>query len=92
MDMRCFIYKGGKDMLDVSVNKTVDARDAFCPGPLMELIGTMKMENIGSIIEILSTDHGSAKDIPEWIAKVGHEYIGTEEKEGYWSIVVKKAK
>lgn len=79
-------------MLDLRVTKTVDARGAFCPGPLMELIGSMKTEPVGSIIEILSSDHGSAKDIPEWIGKVGHEYIGTEQKEGYWSIVVKKAK
>jgi len=79
-------------MQSVTITKTVDARGAFCPGPLMELIGTMKAEPVGSIIEILSSDQGSAKDIPEWIAKVGHEHVGTEEKDGYWSIVVKKTK
>jgi tRNA 2-thiouridine synthesizing protein A len=79
-------------MLDAAVNKTVDARGAFCPGPLMELIGSIKTEPVGAIIEILSSDQGSANDIPEWIAKVGHDYLGTEEIEDYWSIIVKKAK
>ena len=79
-------------MQNITVTKTVDARGAFCPGPLMELIGSMKTEPVGSIIEVLSSDEGSAKDIPEWIAKVGHEHLGTEAKEGYWSIVVKKTK
>jgi TusA-related sulfurtransferase len=79
-------------MQNVTITKTVDARGAFCPGPLMELIGAMKMEEIGAVIEILSSDLGSAKDIPEWIAKVGDEFLGTEEKGGYWSIVVRKTK
>ncbi len=79
-------------MENVKITRTVDARGAFCPGPLMELIGAMKIEEVGAVIEILSSDQGSAKDIPEWIAKVGHEYLGTEEKDGYWSIVVRKTK
>ncbi len=79
-------------MLDATVDKIVDARGAFCPGPLMELIGAIKTEPVGTVIEILSSDQGSANDIPEWIAKVGHEYLGTEEKDGYWSIVVRKSK
>jgi len=79
-------------MLDLRISKTIDARGAFCPGPLMELIGSMKTEPVGSVIEILSSDNGSAKDIPEWIRKVGHEYIGTEQNDGFWSIVVKKNK
>lgn len=79
-------------MLNANVTKTVDARGAYCPGPLMELIGSIKTEPVGSVIEILSSDQGSAKDIPAWIAKVGHEYLGSEQLDGYWSIVVKKAK
>ncbi len=74
------------------VDKTVDARGAFCPGPLMELIGSMKTEPVNSVIEILSSDHGSSRDIPEWIAKVGHEFISCDEKQGYWSILVRKLK
>ena len=79
-------------MLDVTVDRSVDARGAFCPGPLMELIGTMKTVEIGATIEVLSSDEGSAKDIPEWLAKVGHEYLGTDEKDGFWSIYAKKSK
>ena len=47
--------------------KTIDARGSFCPGPLMELIAAMKMVEIGDEIEILSTDKGSANEIPEWL-------------------------
>lgn len=70
----------------------IDARGAFCPGPLMELIAALKLIEVGDEIEIMSSDKGSAKDIPEWVAKVGHEMVGVENKEGYDSIVVRKAK
>lgn len=70
----------------------IDARGAFCPGPLMELIAALKLVEVGDEIEILSSDKGSAKDIPEWVAKVGHEMVGVENLDGYDSIVVRKAK
>lgn len=71
---------------------TIDARGAFCPGPLMELIAALKLVEIGDEIEVLSSDRGTALDVPEWVAKVGHDMVGVEEKEDYWSVVVRKAK
>ena len=72
--------------------KLVDARGSFCPGPLMELIAAMKMIQVGDELEVLSTDKGSANDIPEWIHKVKHEHVETREDQGVWHIVVRKAK
>lgn len=76
----------------MSKRKTIDARGAFCPGPLMELIAALKLVEIGDEIEVLSTDNGSANDIPAWVEKVKHELVGIEEQDGQWSIVVRKAK
>ena len=70
--------------------RTIDARGSFCPGPLMELIAGIKMAEVGEEIEVLSTDKGSATDIPEWIKKVKHEHLGTEEKDGVWHVLVRK--
>jgi len=72
--------------------KIVDGRGSFCPGPLMELIVALKSSQIGDVLEVLSTDKGSANDIPEWINKVGHEYISTTEAEGVWHITMRKTK
>lgn len=76
----------------MSQRETVDARGAFCPGPLMELIAALKLAALGGEVEILSSDKGSVSDIPEWVKKVGHTMVGTTEHDGYWSVVVKKAK
>jgi tRNA 2-thiouridine synthesizing protein A len=72
--------------------KLVDARGSFCPGPLMELIAAMKAASIGDELEVLSTDKGSANEIPEWIRKVKHEHLETTEENGVWHVVVRKAK
>lgn len=72
--------------------RLVDARGSFCPGPLMELISQLKMAEVGDELEILSSDKGSAADIPQWISKVGHEMLGVREEAGVWHITVKKLK
>jgi TusA-related sulfurtransferase len=72
--------------------RLVDARGSFCPGPLMELIAQLKMAEVGDELEILSSDKGSAADIPQWINKVGHEMLGSREEDGVWHITVKKLK
>ena len=76
----------------MTTRETIDARGAFCPGPLMELIAKLKLVQVGDEIEILSSDKGSVNDIPEWVKKVQHEMVGITQKDGFWSIVVRKAK
>ncbi|HSH30788.1 MAG TPA: sulfurtransferase TusA family protein [Thiohalobacter sp.] len=70
----------------------VDARGSFCPGPLMELIARMKEINVGDTLELLSSDKGSAADVPEWVNKVGHQVVSNEEQDGIWHIRVRKTK
>jgi len=76
----------------MSETKIIDARDTFCPGPLMELIMYMKQASVGDELELLSTDKGSAADIPEWIKKVGHDMVSIEKIEETWHLKVRKAK
>jgi len=70
----------------------IDARGSFCPGPLMELIARLKYAQVGEEFEVLSSDQGSANDIPEWLHKVGHDHLGTREEAGVWHIALKKMK
>ena len=72
--------------------KVVDATGSFCPGPLMELIAQLKDAEIGDVLELLSSDKGSAQDVPVWVKKVGHEMLGSEESGGIWHLRVRKVK
>ena len=76
----------------MSDTKIVDACNTFCPGPLMELIRHMRQADVGDTLELLSTDQGTAADVPEWINKAGHEMVSSEKIDEIWHITVRKAK
>jgi tRNA 2-thiouridine synthesizing protein A len=77
-------------VMEVPVNRTVDARGSYCPGPLMELIRAIREGAVGDVIAIWSTDDGSRIDIPKWVEKAGHRLIGVETRDGYDEIIVEK--
>ena len=76
----------------MSENKIVDACNTYCPGPLMELITYIKQIEVGDTIELLSTDQGTVNDVPEWVNKIGHELVSSEEIDKVWHITVRKMK
>ncbi len=78
--------------MEAESDRVIDARGSYCPGPLMELIKAIREEETGKIIEIWLSDESSAKDIPEWVKKAGHELIGVFKESDYWRIVVRKTK
>lgn len=73
-------------------NRVIDARNTFCPGPLMELITYMKHAKVGETLELLSTDQGSVNDVPAWVHKVGHDMVSSEKIDQVWHIKVRKTK
>ena len=76
----------------MSEPKVIDARNTFCPGPLMELITYMKHADVGDMLELLSTDNGTAVDVPAWVDKCGHELMSSEKVDEVWHITVRKVK
>lgn len=78
------------DVLEVPINRTIDARGSYCPGPLMELIRAIRESEVGDMIAVWSSDSGSRLDIPKWIEKAGHRLVGIESRDGYDEIIVEK--
>jgi TusA-related sulfurtransferase len=78
------------ELKTVAVDKTVDARGTACPGPL--LAAKKEIANIasGEVMEVLSADEATKRDIPKWAQKKGHDYMGVLEEDGYFRIYLKK--
>ena len=78
------------ELKTVAVDKTVDARGTACPGPL--LAAKKEIANIatGEVMEVLSADEATKRDIPKWAQKKGHDYLGVVEEDGYFRIYLKK--
>lgn len=79
-----------EELKQLETAKSVDARGTACPGPLLAAKKGIGEIDEGDIMEILSSDDGTKRDIPKWATKKGHEYLGTIEEDGFFIIYMKK--
>ncbi len=61
------------------IHKTLDARNFNCPVPVLKSKKALMKLDVGQVLEILTTDPGSKKDIPAWAHVTGQELISVEE-------------
>ena len=80
------------DLATVQAAKVVDARAMACPGPLLEAKKSIGGVKVGEVLEIWSGDANTKDDMPRWCQKVGHEYLGELEAEGYERLFIRRMK
>lgn len=78
------------ERVEVTIDKEIDARGSFSPGPLMELIREVRRMPVGSVLAVLSSAPGSVRMIPPWIRKARHELLGAFPEQGYTQFVMRK--
>jgi tRNA 2-thiouridine synthesizing protein A len=76
---------------NIEPTETVDARDAACPGPLMELIGALRGAESGSVVCLLSNNEQSLTDVPEWADETDNELLAVEELDEHYEFYVEKS-
>ncbi len=70
---------------------TLDARGLSCPMPMLKTKKAMQGMQPGQIIEVLGTDPGSKKDIPDFARKSGNEWLGVlDDGEGFYRFYLKR--
>jgi tRNA 2-thiouridine synthesizing protein A len=82
-------------MSQPTTDQVIDARGMACPGPLLSLIGAIRQREVGAVVEVWSSDAGSATDIPAWVAKARHELVevaAEDAEDGYTRFRVRKAR
>ncbi len=79
-----------EELSNLKADKVVDARGTACPGPLLEVKKSIGKIQDGQIMEVLSSDEGTKKDLPKWCKKKNHELLGTIDEAGYFRIFLKK--
>jgi tRNA 2-thiouridine synthesizing protein A len=80
------------DVAGLTAAKVVDARGAACPGPLLEAKKAMGAVAVGDLLELWSTDSQTKNDVAAWSGKVGHEFLGVAEAQGYDRVFVRRLK
>jgi len=81
-----------EELSTMEAAKVVDARGSACPGPLLEAKKGIGAISVGEVLEIWSADAKTKEDIPRWSQKVGHEFLGFLEAEGYDRIFIRRSK
>lgn len=79
-----------EELTALTVDKSIDARGTSCPGPLLAAKKAIGQIDNGQIMEVLSADEGTRRDIPKWCTKKGFEYLGTIEESGFYKILLRK--
>ncbi len=80
------------DLNQIEAARIVDARGSACPGPLLEAKKGIGSIAVGEILEIWSADANTKNDIPRWCQKVGHDFLGALEADGYDRLLIKRTK
>ena len=74
-------------------NKTKEVLDASglnCPLPILKTKKALQKMESGQILEVLSTDAGSAKDIVAFCNQTGNKLIETTECEGKFVFTIER--
>jgi len=81
-----------EELMNLKADKVVDARGSSCPGPLLDAKKGIGAISVGQIMEVISDDEGTKKDLPAWASKVGHEVLGILESDEGNRIFLKRLK
>ncbi len=73
-----------------TAHSTLDARDTFCPLPVIRAQKAIQEVPIGAILEVLATDDGSVGDIPAWAKNVGHEFLDYSQDQSVHRFLIKR--
>lgn len=78
-------------MPEFAVNKTLDARGLSCPMPSVKTALALEQMSIGEVLEVLTDDPVSKRDLPVWAESTGNKLLGVKEENRTITIYLRKA-
>jgi TusA-related sulfurtransferase len=74
----------------VQPDLTLDARDLFCPSPVLKAADSMDKLAPGQLLRILANDPAAEEDIKRWAKRAGHALLEFEKAGRELAFVVRK--
>ncbi len=69
-------------MKKIRPDRTLDAKGLCCPMPSVNARLTLEDMEVGEVLEILTDDPVSRRDLPKWAESSGNELIAVVEEDG----------
>jgi len=70
---------------------TLDARGMNCPLPILKTKKALNQMEVGELLSIKATDPGSVKDIKSFCEQTGDELVSSDNADGIYQFVIRKA-
>lgn len=77
--------------MDFEIDRTLDARGLSCPMPSVKTALALEEMGVGEVIEVLTDDPVSKKDLPVWAEATGNKLLGIKEEDKTIRIYLRKA-
>ncbi len=74
----------------INESAVLDTRGLRCPMPVIKTAKAMKQLSPGQVLKVISTDRGSAADIPAWAQSTHNELLEQREEAGEFVFLVRK--
>jgi tRNA 2-thiouridine synthesizing protein A len=74
----------------VEITQSVDARGLSCPMPIVKLAQACKALPSGAVVELLSTDAGSIKDVAAWCRTTGNDLVEQTSDSAIYRFVIRR--
>jgi tRNA 2-thiouridine synthesizing protein A len=71
-------------------DETLDATGLNCPLPILKTKKALSKMEIGKLLDVISTDAGSVKDIEAFCNQTGNKLIGSTEDDGKYIFTIEK--
>jgi tRNA 2-thiouridine synthesizing protein A len=72
-------------------DQILDAKGLNCPLPILRTKKTINQMESGQVLEVLSTDAGSVKDMEAFCNQTGHKLVELKENNGEFIFTIEKA-
>jgi tRNA 2-thiouridine synthesizing protein A len=77
-------------MLNIVVNREVDARGLNCPLPILKAKKALAEVQSGEVVKIISTDSGSRRDFEAFARQTGNALLHQAEINKEWTFFLKR--
>lgn len=72
-------------------DQTLDASGLNCPLPILKTKKELGKMTAGQILEVISTDSGSVKDVEAFCNQTGNKLISNTEEDGKYLFTIEKS-
>jgi len=78
--------------MSTEITQTLDARGLNCPLPIMRTKMALTQLNVGDVLEVLTTDPGSLKDIEAFCIQTGQRLVHQTQSKDDFIFHIRKQK